>query len=287
MLASLLACDGIGETPVHVFCEAPRRAQERPHVEEVRRLVGECLGTRARYVFRETHRGLAESINDGDSGVVRQYGQEIVVEDDLVVKPRFLAFMNDALAAYADEPRVMQVSGFAFEVAGAKPEGPSFLPYATSWGWATWRRAWEKFDPAAKGWERLRSDPDLRKRFNLEGALDNSEMLEAQMEGRSDSWAIRWEWAVFASGGLVLYPPRTLVENIGFDGSGTHGSWLAKRLSMGVPRDHPYGFDLPSTVELDRVRHQATVRHIRQRNLVQRHPWLRGLRHIARRMHRS
>jgi hypothetical protein len=47
-------------------------------------------------------------------------------------------------------------------------------------------------------------------------------MLEAQLEGKVDSWAILWNLSVFMNDGLVLYPGKSLVENKGFDGSGIH-----------------------------------------------------------------
>jgi hypothetical protein len=103
-----------------------------------------------------------------------------------------------------------------------------FLPMTTSWGWATWKRAWDQFDPSASGWRERLVGADAR-RFDLGGRYDYRRMLERQMNGRVDSWAIRWYYSVFAKGGLVLYPPRTLVVNGGFDGTGTHS-----RLSLPV-----------------------------------------------------
>jgi hypothetical protein len=46
--------------------------------------------------------------------------------------------------------------------------------------------------------------------------------LKQQVKGKSDSWGIQWYLSVFNASGLVLYPPITLVQNIGHDGSGTH-----------------------------------------------------------------
>jgi hypothetical protein len=92
----------------------------------------------------------------------------------------------------------------------------------TSWGWGTWARAWQHFDPESLGFARLKGDANLRKRFNLDGAYDYFSMLEAQIAGRVDSWAVRWYLSVFMRGGSTLFPVKTLVENCGFDGSGTH-----------------------------------------------------------------
>ena len=94
----------------------------------------------------------------------------------------------------------------------------------TTWGWATWARAWEAYDPAATGWEQLQQDRPLRRRFDLDGAYPYTWLMKRQQRGQSDSWGIRWYWSVFQAQGLSVFPPRTLVSNTGQDGSGTHGA---------------------------------------------------------------
>ncbi len=118
----------------------------------------------------------------------------------------------------------MQVSGYMFPVDLDADTDAVFLPFTTSWGWATWSRAWRRFDPQMSAFERLSADPALRRTFNLEGAYDYFDLLRRQKRGQVDSWAIRWYLSVFMQGGLTLYPVRSLVQNIGFDGSGTHGA---------------------------------------------------------------
>ena len=97
-----------------------------------------------------------------------------------------------------------------------------FLPFVSSWGWATWDRAWQQFDPRAAGYAQLRNDPGRRRAFDMNGCFDYFSMLEAQLAGKVDSWAIRWNLSVFMNNGMVLYPRNSLVENTGFDGSGIH-----------------------------------------------------------------
>ncbi len=132
--------------------------------------------------------------------------------------------MNAALVRYADEPRVMQISGHMFPVEIRVDAEAFFLPFVTSWGWSTWDRAWRMFDPDASGHERLRTDARLKHRFDLLGSYPYYAMLEAQLAGKIDSWAVRWYLSVFLNAGLVLYPARTMVKNAGLDGSGEHRS---------------------------------------------------------------
>jgi len=210
-------------SPLHVFCDGPKFRENEAAVSQVRAFARTIEGFVSVTVHeQELNRGLAGSIIAGVTRLCEDFGRIIVVEDDLLVSPRFLDYMNRALDRYEAEPGVMQISGHMFPVRVAVSEDAFFLPFVTSWGWATWARAWRWFDADAKGYARLSADPVLRRAFNMDGAYDYFGMLAKQQRGEVDSWAIRWNLSVFLQGGLVLYPRRSLVRNLGFDGSGVH-----------------------------------------------------------------
>lgn len=235
-LESLIRCDGFDLSPVIVYGDGPRNPEQVEAVEQTREIAGLLLGDRAEYHFREKNAGLAGSVIEGVNDVVGRFGRTIVIEDDLELAPGFLTYMNRALERFADDDRVWQVSGYMFDVPEFRSRSQAlFLPMTVSWGWATWKRAWDQFDHSASGWEQVNTNPSLRLRFNLNGAYDYSTMLKRQMFGQLDSWAIRWYWTVFREGGLVLFPPSTLAHNHGFDGSGSHGRGFLRNFS-GCPR---------------------------------------------------
>jgi hypothetical protein len=213
------------ESDLIIFSDAPKSESQAEAVREVREYIRSIIGFGSiSIVERDKNWGLANSIIDGVTSVVNERGRIIVLEDDLVVTPHFLDFMNRALDKYENEQQVIQVSGYMFPVKIAIEEDALFLPLTTSWGWATWRRAWQLFDPEAKGYAQLKADLALRKHFNLDGAYDYFSMLEAQLAGRVDSWAVRWQLSAFLNDSLTIYPKHSLIVNAGFDGSGTHGS---------------------------------------------------------------
>lgn len=251
-LAALTRCQGFEGSPLFVFADGARSADDASGVEEARKMAREVLGPRATYIFQDGNKGLARSIIDGVSHVVAQHGRAIVLEDDLDLAPGFLVFMNEALDRYEDDDVVFQVSGYAFNAPElASRSNAAFLPFIGTWGWATWRRAWSQLDEDASGWEALRSDMLLRRLFNLDGSYDYATMMERQMVGRRDSWGIRWYWSVFVRHGLVLYPPRTLVSNEGFDGSGSHGRGLFRRFGGARQQFMDGPILLPAVPKLD------------------------------------
>jgi len=226
---SLQRSAGFADSRVIVFGDGPRSAAEIPAVEAARRAAKELLGTEAEYRFSAKNLGLSRSIIDGVGDVLARFGRVIVIEDDLEISPGFLAYVNAALDRYDGHPEVFQVSGHMFDTPKVARGGSAiFLPMTTTWGWATWSRAWARFDPAAAGCESLGTDRKLRLRFNLGGRYDYSTMLDRQMAGLGDSWGIRWYWSVFRNGGVACFPPWSLVRNTGMDGSGTHGRGLLR-----------------------------------------------------------
>ncbi len=252
-IRSLQQCTGFADSRIVVFGDGPRNSLEVPAVEGTRAVAKRLLGPSAEYHFRTNNHGLAQSIIDGVGDLVSRFDRVIVIEDDLEVGRNFLDYMNAALERYDTRPEVLQISAHTFNVRKiANRRSAIFLPFTTTWGWATWRRAWAYFDADALGWERLQEDPSLRNRFNLDGTYDYSTMLEHQMNGHADSWGIRWYWSVFNHSGVACFPPSSLVRNIGMDGSGTHGRGLLRRFKTQNIAAHEELIVLPDRVTVER-----------------------------------
>ena len=208
---------------VFIFFDGPRNSEDAFNVNEVRRVAKELLKDDAQFIYRDKNAGLSTSIIEGVSNILKCFNKVIVLEDDLLAHEDFLSYMNHALSKYEKDSNVFQISGHTFDSKYLYDSNAIFLPFTTSWGWGTWKRSWDIFDLNANGWDVLLSDHQLRKKFNLDGSYNFSQMLIKQMGGGNDSWAIRWYWSVFIRNGLVLFPPFSLIQNIGFDGSGTNG----------------------------------------------------------------
>jgi hypothetical protein len=222
LFESLQANPEVRDTPVYVFSDGPRTTADAAAVAGTRELIRNLDLPRLTIVERETNCGLAANIIDGVSRLCREHGQAIVLEDDLVLSPTFLRYMNEALARYRDAERVYHVSGYQYPVDLKARADAVFLPFINSYGWATWDRAWKAFDPEASGHRALVADRALRRRFDLGGNYIFFDILQEYMAGRVDSWAIRWYLSVFMREGLALYPAKSLVQNLGFGEDATH-----------------------------------------------------------------
>jgi len=129
--------------------------------------------------------------------------------------------MNDALTLYQDESQVASIHGYVYPIKDVVPE-TFFIKGADCWGWGTWKRAWDIFE--ADGNKLLQEiyDKQLAKEFDFGGTYPYTKMLQDQIAGNNDSWAIRWYASAFLRHMLTLYPAKSLVKNIGLDSSGTH-----------------------------------------------------------------
>jgi hypothetical protein len=219
---ALLKNELAGESDLFIFSDAPKKPEAVAAVQEVREYIKTVGGFKSvSIVERDENLGLANSIIDGVTSVVNERGRIIVLEDDLVTSPYFLRFMNDALDMYEREESVISIHGYMYPVMDKLPE-TFFLRGADCWGWATWKRGWELFEPdGGKLLASLKSQ-HLEREFNFGGSYDYLEMLDSQVKGENDSWAIRWYASAFLKNKLTLYPGRSLVLNIGNDSSGTH-----------------------------------------------------------------
>ena len=227
---SLLANAEAPRTQLVVFSDGPRKADTQGDVAQVRAYARGITGfAGVRVVERERNLGLAQSILAGVGEMLAEHGRVIVVEDDLVVSPFFLAYMNEGLRRYAGHERVASIHGYMYPSHVALPE-TFFLRGADCWGWATWDRAWRHLETDGRKLEAQLRGRGLAREFDLDGRYPFLRMLQAQIAGRNDSWAIRWHASTFLADMLTLYPGRSHVVNTGADGSGTHSR---TRVSLG------------------------------------------------------
>ena len=171
-------------------------------------------------IERESNWGLANSIIDGVTNIVNQYGKVIVLEDDLVTSPFFLQFMNTALEMYKDESKVASIHGYIYPIEGL-PE-TFFIRGADCWGWATWKEKWSIFESNGQKLLNELNERELQKEADFNNSYGYVNMLKDQIQGKNNSWAIRWYMSAFLNDMLTLYPGQSYVQNIGHDREGTH-----------------------------------------------------------------
>jgi hypothetical protein len=215
------------ESTLFIFCDGAKKNASEDQVQKilkVRKIIRtEKWCKEVTIVESDTNKGLANSIIAGVTRVVNSFGKIIVLEDDILVSDYFLKYMNEALDLYFSEDKVISIHGYLYPVKKKLPE-TFFLKGADCWGWATWKRGWDLFEEDGKKLLKEIKSGNLEYEFDFNGSYPYMKMLKKQVDGKNDSWAIRWYASAFLKNKLTLYPGKSLVENTGNEGSGTHVS---------------------------------------------------------------
>lgn len=215
------------ESELFIFADGPKAnatEEQKEKIRQVREYIHKIYGFKSVTICeKETNCGLANSIIAGVTEIINKFGKAIVVEDDLVTSRYFLRFMNEALGFYEQDKRIYMIGGFNldFKFPRMYLNDVFIVHRSCSWGWATWKNRWITADWAVSDYSSFANDKIQIDRF-CRGGKDMFPMLQKQMEGKLDSWAIRWDYCMYKHDAYCLWPRFSLVNNIGFDGSGVH-----------------------------------------------------------------
>jgi hypothetical protein len=222
-LDALLQNRGVEQLPISIIIDGAKRPEDEPLITQVISCAKrhQTQFKQCEVIQRGQNFGLAKNIISGVTDALKTYESVIVLEDDMITSPGFVEYMQQGLAVYKDEPNVASIHGYCYPIQADLPE-TFFLKGADCWGWATWRRAWQTFEQdGIKLLEQI-DQAGCRNEFNFGGSYDYYRMLQDQVVGKNDSWAVRWYASCFLKNMVTLYPGKSLVENIGLDSSGTH-----------------------------------------------------------------
>jgi hypothetical protein len=174
-------------------------------------------------VNRSQNFGLAKNLVSGISEVLKNNDKIIVIEDDLITDKYFLQYMNDSLNKFQNNKEVISIHGYLYPLKKNMSK-PSFLKGADCWGWGTWKRGWDLYNADTNFLLNEIISNKKEKEFNFNNSYDYVGMLKRTLHKSHSSWAVKWYASAFIKNKLTLYPPHSLVHNIGNDGSGTNSS---------------------------------------------------------------
>lgn len=226
-LESLSANTLASESDLIVYADGPKENAsdlQKQKIKEVRAVIREKQWCKTVTIQESPiNKGLAKSIISGVSTALNTEDKVIVVEDDVLLSPYFLQYMNDALNAYSSDTSVFAVGAWTYFTRRDFHEETFFFRYPDSIAWGTFRRAWDLFEYDAKSLQEKLISKNKMSAFNGFRNLKYFEpMLQSYVDGKIDSWAIRWTGTCILHNGLSVFPPVSLVKHMGFDSQGTH-----------------------------------------------------------------
>lgn len=202
----------------------PDREGEAALCEETRSIVAEVdWECDVKTLFREENLGCRQAVSSAISWFFEHVEEGIILEDDCVADPTFFPFCADLLTRYRDDERVMCITGNNFQQGRIRGTASYYFSvYNHCWGWATWRRAWQKYDLQMTRWPEFRDSYKLNQLLTPSASDKWREIFNSVFQGSVDTWDYQWTFSCWLNGGLTATPNGNLVRNIGFDHRATH-----------------------------------------------------------------
>ena len=219
---SLQKNDLFKKSKVLVFSDGAKNEIDKDKIDKVRELLKKRLiPQNSEIIENNVNLGLSRNVIGGLNKIFQIYDRAIILEDDLELSPFFLNYMNDALNLYETSGNVASISGYMYPIEPKKfSNNYFFLKLIESWGWGTWKRAWNIFENDSLQLKKKIDEKQLANEFNFESGVSYYKMLTDNINGLNNSWAVRWYASTFLKNMNTLFPNKSFVKNIGIDNSG-------------------------------------------------------------------
>jgi hypothetical protein len=209
-----------------VVADGPRTSQEAEKCRAARAVIErvdwpcEVLTN-----FSDVNLGCKERVASGLDWIFSEAAEAIIIEDDSLPDPSFFSFAQQLLERYRDDERIMHINGCNFLADRIRLEDSYYFSRYTfgGYGWASWSRAWKKFDKDMKSWPEFKASGMLEQIFDQPSEQQFwRDVLDRTYAGEIDTWDFQWFYACWTQGGLSIVPRVNLVSNLGFREDATH-----------------------------------------------------------------
>jgi hypothetical protein len=212
---------------LYVAADGPRKNMENEEMlcAETKKIIEqvdwEC---ELKTLFRDENLGCKIAVSSAIDWFFDQVEEGIILEDDCLPSSTFFKYCEELLEKYRNDERIMMISGDNFQDGIVRGNGSYYFSKNVHiWGWASWKRAWNKYDV------KMKTYPDFKKQNQIINVFSNRLiqahwilMFDSVFSGKTDTWDYQWAYAVLANGGLSIIPNVNLISNIGFDDRATH-----------------------------------------------------------------
>lgn len=231
-----------------VFQDGLRQGQDGCEWKKVNDLIQNINWCEREIIVSEYNKGLAASITSGINYVFKEYDAVIVLEDDCVAAANYINFMQQCLEKYKDNRKVYSVSGYSWPFTLKKTQYDVYgLGRISSWGWGTWKDRWNTFEKDYELIRRMKQEKNASKNLAMWGG-DLEDMLVGNVRGNIDSWAVFWALNVISREGICINPYKSLIKNIGTDGTGVHCG-VTDRFMVEIDNEEKKEMVLPDEID--------------------------------------
>lgn len=234
---------------LYLFQDGLKCERHREEWNKVRNLLNQITWCEKKCIFSDVNKGLAKSLVDGINCVFQENDAAIILEDDCVPAQSFVSFMKQCFIKYQKNEKVYSVSGYSWPIKLKKNKYDIYgCGRVSSWGWGTWKDRWKQYDMDCGILSRLMNDEDNSYNLAVWGQ-DLEGILLDSVSRKNDSWAVYWALKIIEKEGICINPYRSLIENIGMDGTGVHCG-ITDKYKVEMEDGLIEKFELPDKIEI-------------------------------------
>jgi hypothetical protein len=199
-------------------------------------------------LFRDENLGCKRAVSSAITWFFENEEMGMILEDDCLPNMSYFKFCQEMLEKYKDNDRVMIVSGDNFQNGQKRGKGSYyFTQFYHIWGWATWKRAWNKYDINGSDYSEFLNQNTIADIFPGDDQLHAFwiDKFNRVFKDNLDTWDYQWVYTILKNDGLGIAPNYNLISNIGFRPDATHTQNLEDR-AANMPTEempeivHPY-----------------------------------------------
>lgn len=181
-------------------------------------------------LFRKINFGCKIAISSSIDWFFENVEEGIILEDDCLPSQSFFWFCQELLETYRNDTRVMSIGGNNKGLSFSKPHSYFFSKYVQIWGWATWKKSWEKYDYKIEKWATVKEEISnyiySRKEIKI-----RIKQFDSVYNNKLDTWDFQWNFICLIHNGLSVLPSLNLISNIGFTDDATHTTMKRNKLN--------------------------------------------------------
>ncbi len=245
----------INASKVYIACDGFDKKNNRyeSNIIATRKILKEKIdwNCEKKYLFSNYNQGCKYGVSSAINWFFKNENEGIILEDDCLPHLDFFIFCEELLEKYRTDERIWSITGQNIQLGKTFGENSYyFSKYSHCWGWATWKRCWEKYDSEIKSWPKIKDAKIIEDLFTSKREINYWKRIfdNIYYHSEPDTWDYQWTYICLVNSGLTIIPNKNLIENIGFDDEATHtkeevfDSRLEnfKRFSSGLlPIKHP------------------------------------------------
>ena len=214
---------------LYIACDGPKN-QNTLDDNKVKKTKELLLGSfeevrQKKYFFSNKNQGCKLGVSNAINWFFENEKEGIILEDDCIPHLDFFSFCQEMLETYRNDERIWSITGHNQQNNIQRGSGTYyFSKYPRSWGWATWKRCWVKYDRDITDWPNIKSKGILKNKLKNQREINFWEKIldSIYYYNLPNTWDYQWTLSSFLNSGLTIVPNKNLIKNIGFDEDATH-----------------------------------------------------------------